>query len=380
METENREEYTFNEEETVQNTGETEEFYDEIPPRRKKRHTGLIVFLAALILVVAAGLGYYFIAGQQPKKAVETFLGYAQNMDLASMEGMLQSQDLSSLDEADLRTDAYTEFFRSVNSKMTFDITKNDFNVQNGTAQVTAKIRYIDGTNIYTEALSEFVRQIVASAFSGETLTEEETQQSFATILNETAQSAEEQFTEMEVTYPVIKTTDGWKIVALDEGTATFMSANFGSVEDEINASLEELESTEAEPTQGAVPAEGDTIDMSNEKFTIRYSTHKVANDFAGSPCLMLYYDYTNNGDTASSAMVDVSIQAYQNGQSCSAAIPADNDEAVDRFMSEIQPGETATVCQVFSLADNTSDVTLEASEAFNLGGGTVTSQILKLS
>ena len=77
--------------------------------------------------------------------------------------------------------------------------------------------------------------------------------------------------------------------------------------------------------------------------------------------------------------MVDVSLQAYQNGQVLSAAIPEGDDEAIDQFMTEVQPGQAVTVCQAFSLIDE-SDVTLQAGEAFSLGGGTVTTQILQLN
>ena len=101
------------------------------------------------------------------------------------------------------------------------------------------------------------------------------------------------------------------------------MSANFTDVQDEINTSLAEIENAEnsntAQPPQAA---SGDTIDMSNEKFTIHYKQHRVSKDYSGAPCLLVYYDYSNNGTSASSAMVDVSLQAYQNGQALSAAIP----------------------------------------------------------
>lgn len=42
---------------------------------------------------------------------------------------------------------------------MTYKITKNRFDIQNGTASVTAHITYIDGTNIYKATITEFLRQ-----------------------------------------------------------------------------------------------------------------------------------------------------------------------------------------------------------------------------
>ena len=46
--------------------------------------------------------------------------------------------------------------------------------------------------------------------------------------------------------------------------------------------------------------------------------------------------------------------------------------------MTEVQPGQAVTVCQAFTLQDE-SDVTLQAGEAFSFGGGTVVSQVLKI-
>ena len=117
-------------------------------------------------------------------------------------------------------------------------------------------------------------------------------------------------------------------------------------------------------------PATSDgTIDLSNQRFSIHYTRNVVSTDFGGEPCLLVYYDYTNNGESSSSAMVDVNLTAYQNDAALEAAIPANCDEAVDAFMKEIQPGETVNVCQAFSLNDM-SPGTLHASDAFGLDTG----------
>ena len=175
----------------------------------------------------------------------------------------------------------------------------------------------------------------------------------------------------------MIKAGSEWKITSLDDQTVKVMSANFQSVAKELEKSLSE--STQ-ENTVDAVPApsDTDTIDMETDKFTIHYTQHRVGKDFAGKPCLLVYYDYTNNGSTSSSAMVDVNIQAYQNGNVCSASIPEASDTSVDNFMKEIEPGKTVNVCQVFSLSDE-SDVTLKASETFTFNDGKTASQILKI-
>ena len=347
--------------------------------KNKKGHAGLIIFILILVLAIGGGAGFYFYQRQQPRKAVEQFLDSMQNMDFTTMESMIQSSDLSALDNADIRNTAYTDFFSEINKKMTYKITKNRFDIQNGTASVTAHITYIDGTNIYKATITEFLRQIVSNAYAGNQLSEDETQETLASILNEQAKKVEkDEFSEADITYPLIKTNSGWKIVSLDDETVKIMSANFKSVEDEINNSLNNTDSEDSSASSAPEASADDTLNLTTGKFTIKYTKHVITKDFAGNPCIMVYYDYTNNESTASSAMVDVSLKAYQHGEACEAAIPENNDDAIDHFTAEIQPGQTVNVCQAFTLTDE-SDVTVQAQEAFSFDEDAVAKQILKV-
>lgn len=347
--------------------------------KNKKGHAGLIIFILILVLAIGGGAGFYFYQRQQPRKAVEQFLDSMQNMDFTTMESMIQSSDLSALDNADIRNTAYTDFFSEINKKMTYKITKNRFDIQNGTASVTAHITYIDGTNIYKATITEFLRQIVSNAYAGNQLSEDETQETLASILNEQAKKVEkDEFSEADITYPLIKINSGWKIVSLDDETVKIMSANFKSVEDEINNSLNNTDSEDSSASSAPEASADDTLNLTTDKFTIKYTKHVITKDFAGNPCIMVYYDYTNNESTASSAMVDVSLKAYQHGEACEAAIPENNDDAIDHFTAEIQPGQTVNVCQAFTLTDE-SDVTVQAQEAYSFDEDATAKQILKV-
>lgn len=346
--------------------------------KNKKSHAGLIVILVILVLAVAGGTAFYLYQRQQPKKTAEQFLDSMQKMDFTTMESLLQSSDLSALNNADIRNAAYTDFFTAINQKMTYKITGNRFDIQNGTASVTAHITYVDGTNIYKETITEFLRQIVANAYSGAQLSEEETQEKLASILNEKAKNSEkDEFSEADITYPLIKTNEGWKIVSLDDATVKIMSANFKSVEDEINNSLNNMDN-DSNSSSAPEATESDTLNLTTDKFTIKYKKHTITKDFAGNPCIMIYYDYTNHSSSASSAMVDVNLKAYQHGEVCDAAIPENNDDAIDHYTAEIQPEQTVTVCQAFTLTDE-SDVTVQAQEAFSFDEDATASQILKV-
>ena len=92
----------------------------------KKGHAGLIIFILILVLVIGGGTGFYFYQRQQPRKAVENFLDSMKKMDFNTMESMIQSSDLTALDNADIRDAAYTDFFSEINKKMTYKITRTD--------------------------------------------------------------------------------------------------------------------------------------------------------------------------------------------------------------------------------------------------------------
>ena len=183
--------------------------------KKQRKKKGLLIFLLVVILAAAGCAGYYFYQRQQPVNTVKAFLDDVKAMDFEGMAELLQNGDITVLDEADITNAAYTAFFTSVNQKMDYDIAGTDFDILNGTANITAHIRYIDGSDIYRDTITEFLKQIVSTAFSGETLTEDQTQQQLASLLEQTAGTVEEKYAEVDITYPLIKAGDEWKIISM---------------------------------------------------------------------------------------------------------------------------------------------------------------------
>ena len=272
---------------------------------------------------------------------------------------------------------------------MTYKITKNKFDIQNGTAKVTVHMKYIDGTNIYAATIQEYTRKVAVATYAGKTMSQDDIQEMLASLLAENASTADEKYSDIDITYPLIKIGDEWKIVSLDDTTVKVMCANFKNVKDEISSQLNDdssdsssdasADSTEPSDTSDSAQTAGSSIDITTDKFSVRFKQFAVSKDYGGNPCLMIYYDYTNSGDSQSSAFVDFTLQASQNGEFLEGTYPEANDTAVDNYMNTIDPGKTVTVCQVFLLKDTTSDVTLQGKETLNVSGGQTTSQVLKL-
>ncbi|MFR3881688.1 MAG: DUF5067 domain-containing protein [Lachnospiraceae bacterium] len=359
-----------------------QEFYEdeevqEIPVRKKKKKKGLIIFLVILILVIAGGAGYYFYERQKPIETTKDYLENMRAMNFDGMKALLQSNDMSALDDADITSNAYTSFFKKINEKMSYKITKTSFHIQNGTASVTAHIRYIDGANIYKETITEFLKQIVSTAFSGSTLTEEETEQKLATLLEEKSSTVEDKFTETDITYPVIEADGQWKIVTLDADTVRVMSANFTNVQDEIDQSLADLNNPDA-TAESAAPSSTTSIDMENDHFTLKLTQFRIAQEIDDSNCLMLYCDYTNNAVPLQAHLSMYSFLIAERRTLSPAVQKKDESSNQQLPLQKLNRHTRNDPCYAFSLNDK-SDVTLEASEAFAFGDGNVTSQTIKL-
>ena len=97
------------------------------PIKKKKKKKGLIIFLVVLLIAAAAGAGCYFMERQKPVSTVKSFLEHVRTMNFEGMKSLLQSNDMSALDNADITNEAYHAFFQGVNQKMTYEIKKNRF-------------------------------------------------------------------------------------------------------------------------------------------------------------------------------------------------------------------------------------------------------------
>lgn len=99
-------------------------FRKHLSHQKEKEEKGLIIFLVVLLVAAAAGAGCYFMERQKPVSTVKSFLEHVRTMNFEGMKSLLQSNDMSALDNADITNEAYHAFFQGVNQKMTYEIKK----------------------------------------------------------------------------------------------------------------------------------------------------------------------------------------------------------------------------------------------------------------
>lgn len=85
-----------------------------------------------------------------------------------------------------------------------------------------------------------------------------------------------------------------------------------------------------------------------------------LAEDYEGKPVLLVEFTWTNNSEDATSFLIAINAQGFQNGVELDTAIMMDVDTSDS--MKEIKPGATQTVQQAYVL-DGDSEVTVECTE-----------------
>ncbi len=340
------------------------------------KHRKLIIPIILILLVAALGVGGYFLfyTHEAPQETVLDFLAAAKLLDFDKMQTLVQSKDMSVLDETDVKSSVFRNFFLQNNKKFTFDIANSRLNITKDTAQVTAHLKYLDNQEVYRQALSELLRQVVENTMDKNFSEDTETQETILTLLRAKQSELGDTFIETDVVYNLIKVDNEWKLVSLDRETVRAITANCVSVQQEINR-LQEGDTAVADNRH---LEEDGSFDVVTDTYSIKYASHEISTDFSGKPCLLLFYDYTNLSEYPAGALIDVSMQVLQHGKVRPAAIPDTFVSETDSYLKEVEPGETARICQAFSLED-LSDVTVQVYEGNSLSGGNLNSVVIRV-
>lgn len=117
-------------------------------------------------------------------------------------------------------------------------------------------------------------------------------------------------------------------------------------------------------PKADAAPAsEGDLGD-----YHVKILDSSIVNDWEGNKAIRVTYEFTNNGEDATSADIALYFHAYQNGIELESTFVGHEEDDVERDNAEksIKTGVTLTCATCFVLSDE-SDVEVEAAELISL-------------
>ena len=99
-----------------------------------------------------------------------------------------------------------------------------------------------------------------------------------------------------------------------------------------------------------------------------------LAKDYEGNPAIVITYEWTNNSDDTTSAMVAVTGKAFQDGvQLETAIIMGDDSYDSGTSMKEVRPGTTVDIQCAYVLTSETSTVEFELTEWISFSDDMVT-------
>lgn len=109
-------------------------------------------------------------------------------------------------------------------------------------------------------------------------------------------------------------------------------------------------------------------------KYAVKFTGYTLAKDYQGQDTVIISFDFNNNDEDATSAMVALNIDAYQDGIELESAILTDAPEGYDSEseMKNIKQGATLNCQKAFVLSNTSSPVEVEAEELFSLSSDKV--------
>lgn len=173
-----------------------------------------------------------------------------------------------------------------------------------------------------------------------------------------------------------MKTTN--KLFALGVAALLALSAA-GCGSSSSGTATKETAAEQSADTAAEQSAAADTASGKLGNYEVSILDAEVVKDYEGNPALVVSYEFTNNSDKEMSFMVAISAEAYQNGVELENAIILDGSAYdAQTQMKNVKKGGTLTVQTAYVL-DDSSPVTIEASELFNLTGGAKLTKVFNL-
>lgn len=138
--------------------------------------------------------------------------------------------------------------------------------------------------------------------------------------------------------------------------------------------SAQDTQSTTQTTAASNTSSEEENDEISNkgivdDKYEVEILSYRIANDYSGSPCIVVSYNFTNNSDKNAAMLTSISANAFQNSVECETAVMPSDVMDSQPSLAQVQPGGTVTVECAYVLKDTTNPVTIQVGPLFSLDG-----------
>lgn len=202
-------------------------------------------FLCALMATI---LTMSFVACQDASKPEDTIKGYfeaGKSLDTAKMNSFVNSKNVSSessksstssdSEEADL-TKYCMDYLKGNAQKVTYNIKSSD--TKDTAATVTVDCKYVDGSAILRDSISDYAVKAIGEAFSG-TQNSSNSSKEIAKIMTDKMKTAKEIYTTKTIKISCVKISNKWYIDKVNDDLADVFLSNFVSTGNEISKSFD---------------------------------------------------------------------------------------------------------------------------------------------
>lgn len=192
-----------------------------------KRKFSFMVMMMITIVILAA-----CAKEVSPESTVTEFIEDMKEFDVEGMALRLSPEEGEFLNMVENEEEEFQKYFieymRINAKKIKYEIENTD--IQDETAIVSVKFKYIDGGPLVRETLSEYIAQAFSRIFIKEEMTEEENIEMLIGIMEEKNQEIEEAFVEKTVDIKCVKINDQWYIGSLSKDLLDVGMSNILSV------------------------------------------------------------------------------------------------------------------------------------------------------
>ena len=189
----------------------------------------------------------------KPEDTVKKYFEAGKSFDTERMNSFVNSKNVSSesssssassdSEEADL-VKYCMDYLKGNAKKVTYSIKGSD--IKDATATVTVDCKYVDGSAILRDSVSDYIVKAVGEAFSG-TQNSSNSSKEIAQIMTDKMKTTKEIFTTKTIKINCVKINDKWCIDKVNDDLSDVFLSGFVSAGNEISESFDNSDSSESD-------------------------------------------------------------------------------------------------------------------------------------
>lgn len=145
----------------------------------------------------------------------------------------------------------------------------------------------------------------------------------------------------------------------------------FSMFSDDTEKETSKIESVENKDDKKEKSEESSSTVYKDDDYTYKVKRYDIKNIDRVS-CILIYSEFTNNSSSSTSASENMLLKVFQDGVELEDIYNSKYSEQTKNYYKKVKEGKTIEVCEIFQLSNKKSDVEIEITNAFLIGGDTV--------